>query len=91
MNEAKKSDVDLVMNALNDYLSHLKKLNTTDFDIAEFFSFMEPLFIKAGYREQRQGGGSRITFSCLLVTAEAILFLCRQQFAKFGEFTLKRI
>ena len=68
MNEAKKSDVDLVMNALNDYLSYLKRMNTTKFDVHEFFSFMEPIFIKAVYREQRQGGGQ--SHNILLLTGD---------------------
>ena len=90
MNEVKVNDINLILKALNDFLMHLKRINAHNIDVREFFSFMESIFIKTGYRDNPQGGESK-TFACLLVTVMVISFLCRQRFAKLDESTLKLI
>ena len=62
MNEVKANDINLILKALNDFLMHLKRINAHNIDVREFFSFMESIFIKTGYRDNPQGGGEQNIF-----------------------------
>lgn len=55
MNEVKSDDINLVLDSLAQYGSHLFK--TSYVDLKEFYNFMEPVFKKAGYRQPPQTGG----------------------------------
>ena len=55
MNEVKKSDIELVINALKDFLDHCIKTN--NFDLQKFITCMEPKFEEAGYRNSNTIGG----------------------------------
>ena len=65
MNEVKKSDIELIINALKDFLKQFNE--TKNFNLQEFFNLMEPKFIEAGYRKQvdvnSQGGGINKIYS----------------------------
>ena len=67
MNEVKPSDIKLVTDAFGQYINYVTK--TKSVNLQEFVNFMEPVFVKAGYRAAPpQGGGSRISLF-LQVTA----------------------
>ena len=63
MDEVKKSDIELVTNALWQYFEHMKK--TRKVNLKEFVNFMEPIFDKAGYRQNPKGEGHKPISFCL--------------------------
>lgn len=54
MNKEKKEGIDIVVEAMNQYLTHV--VETTQFNLQELFNFMEPKFVEAGYRAQSNFG-----------------------------------
>ena len=67
MNEVKPSDIKLVTDAFRQYINHVAK--TKNVNLQEFFNFMEPIFIQAGYRTPVKGGGQQ---SILLLTGDGV-------------------
>lgn len=48
MNEVTSKNIETVIGALEEYLQRI--IQTTQFNLQDFFNFMEPKFAEAGYR-----------------------------------------
>ncbi len=55
MNEVKKSDIELVITSLQKFFMQVNERHV--FTIEELTNFMEPIFVKTGYRQNPKGGG----------------------------------
>lgn len=60
MNEVKKSDIELVINSLQKFFMQVNERHV--FTIEELTNFMEPIFVKTGYRQNPKRGGMGKTF-----------------------------